>query len=131
MTQLHHLALTAADLGTSAAFHDRFLAELGYHREGGLESPLIYLGDGPEILIYAVEGDDTARHRHGTPGLQHLAFQVDDRTTVDAAHHAAAAAGGTIVHPPHDYPEYADGYYATFVEDPDGSRFEVASIPQP
>ncbi|WP_432974964.1 VOC family protein [Dactylosporangium sp. CA-233914] len=130
MTRLHHLALTASDLGASAAFHDPFLAELGYHREGGLGSPLIYAGDGPEILVYVVEGDDTGRHRHGSPGLQHLAFQVDNPVTVDAAHRAAVAAGGTIVHGPRLYPEYADGYYATFVEDPDGSRFEVAYIPR-
>ncbi|MEV0131402.1 VOC family protein [Dactylosporangium sp. NPDC050688] len=130
MTALHHLALSAANLDTSAAFYDPFLAELGYHREGGVESPLVYLGEGPEILVYAVEGSDAARHRHGAPGLQHLAFQVDERKIVDAAHRAADAAGGTVVHAPRLYPEYADGYYATFVEDPDGSRFEVLSVPR-
>ncbi|MGI5185400.1 VOC family protein [Dactylosporangium sp. CA-152071] len=130
MTRLHHLALTATDLVASAAFYDPFLAELGYHRSGGLESPLIYLADGPEILVYLVEGNDTARHAHGRPGLQHLAFQVDDAAAVDAAYQAAAASGGTVVHAPRTYPEYADGYFAAFVEDPDGSRFEVVNIPK-
>jgi catechol 2,3-dioxygenase-like lactoylglutathione lyase family enzyme len=119
----------AADLDTSAAFHDGFLAELGYQRHGGLDRPLIYTGNGPEILIYRVEGDDAARHQHGRRGRQHLAFQVDDRATVDAAHHAATAAGGTVVHAPREYPTYADGYCATFVEDPDGSRFEIMHVP--
>ena len=129
MTSLHHLALTAANLAASAAFYDPFLTELGYHRSGGLESPLVYLGDGPEILVYLVEGEDTARHTHGRPGLQHLAFQVYDRTIVDRAHSAAGSAGGTIVHAPSEYPHYAAGYYATFVEDPDGSRIEVLTVP--
>ncbi|GAA3298431.1 VOC family protein [Dactylosporangium vinaceum] len=131
MPALHHLALTVRDVGASAAFYDPFLTQLGYQRSGGIESPLVYLGDGPEILVYVAEGDGVsrARHQHGAPGLQHLAFKVGDAAAVDAAHRAAAGAGGAVVHPPRFYPEYADGYYAVFVEDLDGSRFEVAYIP--
>nr|BFE57723.1 hypothetical protein GCM10020063_022490 [Dactylosporangium thailandense] len=44
----------------------------------------------PEILVYTAGHDGTTRHRHGTPGLQHPALQVDDRATVEAAHRAAA-----------------------------------------
>ncbi|GAB3862122.1 hypothetical protein GCM10027610_105820 [Dactylosporangium cerinum] len=129
---MHHLALTAADLAASVAFYDPFLAELGYQRSGGLESPLIYLGDGPEILVYRTEGDGAgrSRHQHGAPGLQHLAFEVDDPSAVDAAFRAAVAACGTVVYAPRTYPEYADGYCATFIEDLDGSRFEVVNIPK-
>jgi catechol 2,3-dioxygenase-like lactoylglutathione lyase family enzyme len=41
-------------------------------------------------------------------------------------------AGATILDPPHDYsdePGYVRGYYAVFVEDPDGVKLEVACIP--
>jgi predicted lactoylglutathione lyase len=32
---------------------------------------------------------------------------------------------------PREYPEYAAGYYAVFVEDPDGSRWEFLHAPNP
>ncbi|WP_269749642.1 hypothetical protein [Nocardia fusca] len=35
------------------------------------------------------------------------------------------------LHEPREYPDYAPGYYATFLEDPDGIRWEVAHIPNP
>jgi glyoxylase I family protein len=41
---------------------------------------------------------------------------------------AVVEAGGTIVHEPRFY-DYTDGYYAAFIEDPDGSRLEVIHIP--
>ncbi|WP_432830671.1 VOC family protein [Dactylosporangium sp. CA-092794] len=104
------------------------LAALGYQRHGGLDSPLVYAGDGPDVLVYAVEGAVTAPHRHGQPGLQHIALEVDEPALVDAVFRIVVDAGGTIVHQPQFY-DYMDGYYAVFVEDPDGSRLEVVHIP--
>ncbi|GAA2616718.1 VOC family protein [Dactylosporangium fulvum] len=126
--RVHHIALTAADLGRSSRFYDAVLAALGYQRHSGLGSPLVYGGDGPDVLVYAVEGADAAPHRHGRPGLQHVAVEVDEPGLVDAVFRAAVAAGGTVVHEPQLY-DYMPGYYAVFVEDPDGSRLEVVHIP--
>ena len=125
--RVHHIALTAADLDRSGGFYDVFLAALGYARQGDLSSPLVYIGDGPDVLVYAVEGANTKPHQHGWPGLQHVALAVNEASLVDAASHAAESAGGAIVHGPRFY-DYMDGYYAVFVEDPDGSRLEVVHI---
>jgi predicted enzyme related to lactoylglutathione lyase len=46
-----------------------------------------------------------------------------------AVHDAITAGIGQVVHAPREYPEYSEGYFAVFVEDPDGLRFEVAYIP--
>ncbi|MEV6927094.1 VOC family protein [Dactylosporangium sp. NPDC051485] len=129
---VHHVAVTAADLTTSGTFYDAVLGALGYHRDNTYDSLIVYAtaDGGPELLVYRVEGDDTSRHQHGTPGLQHIALQVDNRDVVDAAHHAAATAGGTIIHAAQPF-HYSAGYYATFVEDPDGTRLEIAHIPVP
>ncbi|WP_432983045.1 VOC family protein [Dactylosporangium sp. CA-233914] len=125
---VHHIALTAADLGRSSRFYDAVLAVLGYQRRGGLSSPLVYAGDGPDVLVYAVEGADAAPHRHGRPGLQHIALHVHEPGLVDAVFRTVVDAVGTIVHEPRFY-DYMDGYYAVFAEDPDGSRLEIVHIP--
>jgi catechol 2,3-dioxygenase-like lactoylglutathione lyase family enzyme len=126
---LHHLALTTADQAKAAPFYDAVLGILGYSRGYTSERLCTWGGPGPEILLYIVEGADASPHTHGRPGWQHGAFQVDDRDTVDAIHTAVVDGGWTVVHEPAEYPDYAPGYYATFVEDPDGIRWEFAHIP--
>lgn len=129
-SRLHHIALTAADLPKSAEFYDAVLGVLGYRRTHSYDTICVW-GDGePEVLLYPVEGSDTSPHRKGRPGLQHLALAVADRDTVNRVHDAVAAGGWTVVFPPADYPDYADGYYAVFVEDPDGSRWEFLHTPE-
>jgi catechol 2,3-dioxygenase-like lactoylglutathione lyase family enzyme len=126
--RIHHIALTTADLDRAAIGYDAVLGVLGYRRTITADTLLGWGGQQPEILIYPVEGDDLTPHRHGRPGLQHLAFEVADQATVNAAGTAAIDNGWTVVHPPQFY-DYADGYYAVFLDDPDGSRIEVAHIP--
>jgi catechol 2,3-dioxygenase-like lactoylglutathione lyase family enzyme len=130
-TTMHHLALTAVDLVESGSFYDAVLGELGYARSHTSDKLCVWHGPTPEILLYAAEGDDRSHHRHGRPGWQHAAFAVSDRQTVLAVHKAVEAGGWTTVHPPREYPDYSDGYFAVFVEDPAGLRIEVAHIPSP
>ncbi|MFJ6199178.1 VOC family protein [Micromonospora sp. NPDC092111] len=127
-TSLHHLAITATDLAKSAQGYDAILGVLGYRRHITADTICTWSGPQPEILLYPAEGDDRTPHQHGRPGWQHAAFSVADRDTVHAAHQAAVDGGWTIVHPPQEY-DYTPGYFATFIEDPDGIRLEVAHIP--
>ncbi|MFJ2667701.1 VOC family protein [Nocardia fluminea] len=80
-------------------------------------------------MLYAIEGEDNRPHTHGCPGLQHLAVEVEDRGMVEQVHQAVAAGGFPIVHEPREYPGYAPGYWAVFVSDVDGNRWEIAHIP--
>lgn len=116
-------------MAESRRFYDALLIPLGY--ESGVSSDRLstWHGPRPEILLFAVEGGDFAPHTLGRPGWHHGAFSVDSRDTVLAVHRAVAAGGWTVVHEPREYPEYSDGYFAVFVEDPDGIRIEVAHIP--
>jgi catechol 2,3-dioxygenase-like lactoylglutathione lyase family enzyme len=127
-TALHHLAFTAADLTKNGPAYDAVFAPLGYHREYDSGELITWTGTGPELLLYAVEGDDVTPHQHGDPGLQHVAFAVDDRATVEAVHTAAVDNGWTIVHPPREY-DYTPGYFAVFITDTAGNRLEIAHIP--
>ncbi|MGN2642390.1 VOC family protein [Nocardia takedensis] len=129
MPSLHHLALTTVDQDKSGPFYDAVLPLLGY-QSGHIGDRLrTWGGTSPEILLYTVEGEDDRPHTHGRPGWQHGCFQVEDRATVEAVHTAVVEGGWTVVHAPREYPEYAPGYYAVFVEDPDGIRWEIAHIP--
>lgn len=133
MPSLHHLALSATDLAKSGPFYDAVLNLLGYRPGSTGDALRTWIGpdSAPEILLWAAEGDDRSRHTHGRPGWQHAAMHVDDRATVDAVHAAVLAGGWTVVHAPREYPGYADDYYAVFITDPDGIRWEIAHIPTP
>jgi catechol 2,3-dioxygenase-like lactoylglutathione lyase family enzyme len=75
-------------------------------------------------LRQAFEQQDFALY---APGLHHVAFAVHRRADVDTAHAGAVAAGAEILHPPREFPQYRQDYYATFFLDPDGFRIEVAT----
>ncbi|MEA2418224.1 MAG: hypothetical protein QOE60_430, partial [Thermoleophilaceae bacterium] len=55
----------------------------------------------------------------------HVAFEADDRETVDAFHAAALAAGGTDNGGPGLRELYHPSYYGAFVLDPDGNNIEA------
>jgi catechol 2,3-dioxygenase-like lactoylglutathione lyase family enzyme len=59
-------------------------------------------------------------------GLHHLCFRVGGRSEVDEAF-AGLRALGVEATEPKLHPEYADDYYATFFEDPDGIRLEIVA----
>jgi len=129
VSRMHHLALTTSQMEESARFYDAVLGAIGYKR--GMTSPRLctWHDQVPEILLYEVEGQDASRHVFGRPGWHHAAFHAPSRSTVYAVHNACIDEGWTVVHEPREYPEYSSGYFAVFVEDPDGLRVEIAYIP--
>jgi len=72
---------------------------------------------------------DGGSHEYYNVGIEHLAFEVDSRDEVDAAHERCLARGDRVHHPPEEDRDIP-GYYATFVFDPDGMRVEVFYWPQ-
>lgn len=55
----------------------------------------------------------------------HVAFSVADASTVDAWFAEGVACGAKVLHEPRTWPEYHEGYYGTFVRDPDGNNVEA------
>ena len=55
----------------------------------------------------------------------HICFNAADPETVVAFHEAGLAAGGLDDGRPGPRPEYAPGYYAAFLRDPDGNKVEA------
>jgi glyoxylase I family protein len=130
---LGHLDLVCSDLERSLLFYKRVFGPLG------LSDPVLFDGERGEQIHYLrfpIAGSGSIGLRQAfsrqefvlyAPGLHHVAFTVDSREDVDLACENAVAAGAPLLHPPRLWPQYHPGYYATFFEDPDGFRIEVAA----
>jgi catechol 2,3-dioxygenase-like lactoylglutathione lyase family enzyme len=129
MVGIHHIAVTVRDSAASAAQHGPLFAALGYELVHVDSKVAVWDGEGPEILTYSARTDPDTPHVHGRIGWQHLAFRVDSPERVDELFRIAQQSGWHIVRTPRLFPRFADGYYATFLEDPDGIRFEIAYVP--
>jgi glyoxylase I family protein len=131
---LGHVDLVCRDLGRSLAFYTAVLGPLGLVTE-----PFLVAGERGEQIHYLrfpTPGSGSLGLRQALseqefelygPGLHHVAFAVETREDVDAAHAAAVAAGAGILHAPRRWPAYHPDYYATFLLDPDRFRIEIAS----
>jgi len=63
-----------------------------------------------------------------TGGALHLAFQANDRASVQRFHAAALAASGKDNGKPGPRPSYGETYYAAFVLDPGGHSVEAVCL---
>lgn len=130
---LGHVDLVCRDVGQSLAFYAAVFGELGLqppHEERGERGETIYYlrfpaaGSGSIGLRQALKEQPFELY---APGFHHLAVAVERKTDVDLAHENAVAAGAPVLHAPRLWPVYHPDYYATFFEDPDGFRVEVAA----
>lgn len=138
-----HIDLTVSDARRSVAFYDAVLGFLGY-RAGKMDLDATSgtiggfgLDRGSDgffsIALEPVRGQNAGRaHDRYSPGLHHLAFNVETAEDVDAAYSLLLEIGAEILDPPTDYGAregYGDGYYAVFFADPDGLKLEIVCFP--
>ncbi len=122
-----HVYLAVSDFARSLAFYDRVMQALGFfkgNRRIGGDPHAHYFNRALQLSIRPARA--LSRHDPYAPGLHHLCLQAADRKSVDEAHVALVALGVQAT-APRLYPEYADDYYATFFEDPDGIRHEIVA----
>ena len=129
---IQHVDLCVRDVGRSLAF---YLGILGILGPLGLEEDLrVASYRGTEEVVYLRFGGqnlglrraDGGGHTYYDVGIEHLAFEVDDRAEVDEAYQRCVSAGGKIQSPPEEhYLDDGEDYYAFFAFDPDGIRIEV------
>ena len=129
---IHHVDLAVSDVTASLAFYLDLLGPLGFTEE--IRYPTYR---GTEEVVYLVHAQrgvadgglglrpaDGGAHGYYDVGIEHLAFEVESRDDVDAAHQRCLARGARIHFPPQEDRD-EEGYYAFFVFDPDGMRIEV------
>jgi catechol 2,3-dioxygenase-like lactoylglutathione lyase family enzyme len=114
---IDHVQLVVRDLAVSKRFYSAVFEVLGVPLGG--EGADYFWAD--ELFVSSIE----SRAANGQPtGRAHLAFQANDRATVERFHAGAIKAGGKDNGAPGERP-YHPGYYAAFVLDPDGNNIEV------
>ena len=102
-----------AALGAALRFTDRTRPWAGWEPAGG----------GRPLFIVTVPFDGAAA-RPGNGVM--VAFEVEDRATVDRVHALALSLGGVSEGAPGLRPEYHADYYGAYVRDPAGNKVAVA-----
>ena len=127
---MDHIGVGVPDLATAKEFYDDFMPIVGFEEWFPADEHQFNYGPagnaGTQLFFYRATGTTAAYSRHGI-GLQHLAFAVPSRSTVDEAHLWAVRQGCQVVHEPRDFPEYGEGTYATYFLDRHGIMIEVVS----
>ncbi|WP_328868910.1 VOC family protein [Streptomyces sp. NBC_00287] len=128
---LHHVELWVPDLDRALASIGWLLEALGYDPfqswDGGRSWRL-----GPTYLVVEQSSDLTAeQHDRCRPGLNHLAFHIEDAPTVDKLTADAARHGWHLLFP--ERHPYAGGaqHYAAYLENVDGFEVELVAISSP
>jgi catechol 2,3-dioxygenase-like lactoylglutathione lyase family enzyme len=129
---VHHVFLSVNNLARSRPFYAALMPRLGYPAMWDYAGELSvgWLSPGGSFWIKQADAryveDTFSKDR---VGLCEVAFRAENREQVDALARDVEQWGGTILAPPHEYPEYVPGYYAVFFSDPDGIKLEFVHIP--
>jgi len=128
----HHIDLSVSDVAAARRVYAPVLDFLGY----------TMVKDRPDGCEWDVKGREPfgaslgirtatsgGSHDRYAPGLHHLAWRVESRDAVDAAHALLVEHGIAVLDPPAHYPEYSGDYYAVFFADPDGLKLEIVHAP--
>lgn len=129
MPVFDHLGITVDDLARGIARFDPIMQALGFERSDADDSVSWWREGDVELILRPAREPGSGPHVHGRVGWQHLAFAVDSRDEVERLHAIALAAGWTAVRDPKIYERFNPRYYASFVEDDDGTRLEFMHNP--
>jgi catechol 2,3-dioxygenase-like lactoylglutathione lyase family enzyme len=135
---INHLALTVSDLVRSTEFYDKVLGFMGYARVEVPEATQqlmktrlhAWASPNGSVTLRPARGESAGKvHDRNAPGLNHMAFNADNRADVEKLHSLLKESGAQILDPPAEYP-YFPGYFAVYFIDPDGFKLEFVFWPQ-
>ncbi|WP_292021400.1 MULTISPECIES: VOC family protein [unclassified Brevundimonas] len=116
-----HVSVGVTDLARAGVFYDAAFQALGVGRVMDHPMGLAYGRTLPEFWASVPQDREPATAGNGV----HVCFAASDRDAVDRFHAQGLAAGGHDAGAPGFRPEYAPGYYAAFLRDPDGNKIEA------
>lgn len=115
---LNHVSINVSDYEKGKEFYSKALAPLGYALISDYaEWSVAGLGNGHPDTWVGAKGPVTQ--------TTHVAYTAKNKDEVNGFYDAAIAAGGKDNGKPGYRQDYAPGYYAAFVHDPDGNNIEV------
>lgn len=126
---LHHVEIWVPNLGRAVDSFGWLLETLGYDayqkwaagRSWRLGATYLVFEQSPAMT------DD--RHDRCRPGLNHLAFHVEDSAAVDALVADAAGHGWHLMFADRHPHAGGNGHYAAYLENDDGFEIELVAIP--
>ncbi|MDH5442632.1 MAG: VOC family protein [Candidatus Nomurabacteria bacterium] len=127
---LDHISINVSDLANSVDFYNTVLVALGFSKIKDDEG---WVNDVNGIWINQTENSRTDKgfHRKNS-GVNHIAFSVNSHKDVDHFFKEVIKANDIpfLYGGPKEYPDYHEGYYAVFFEDPDRLKLEVMTMNQ-
>ncbi len=132
-THLYHVQLNVSDASKSLPFYKDFFNYFDY-KVIDESNGHVGVSNGTTdfwIMETGKENKSNGFHRKNT-GINHLAFAVDTKESVDEFCEVFLKMRGipTLYETPKLFPEYAEGYYAVYFEDPDRVKLEVVFVPK-
>ena len=127
VTHIDHIYLSVSDFDKSERFYDSVMEALEFKKGNDPvngEQHVHYFNKSMQISLRPARV--SVAFNPYAPGLHHLCFQVPNKTEVDVAAKSLKSLG-VEVSGPKEYPEYAEGYYALYFNDPDGVRLEIVA----
>jgi catechol 2,3-dioxygenase-like lactoylglutathione lyase family enzyme len=132
---IDHIQITVKDLEIAEAFYDKFLPLLGFDINKKVktfiaEHDFRVIEYTHPLLAFAITSPrkifkNETVHRRKPGALHHLAFKADTREEVNRIYIELMKTGATIVSEPQIFPEYGKDYYALFLKDAEGIKYEV------
>lgn len=134
---INHVAITVSDLPTAMKFFAPLLGLLGYttgpifrSRTGAELTVNINATNGTGVNIWQASPEFLQnRFQIYSPGLHHVAFNVERRGQVEEACKLVRSLGAEILDGPGEFPFGPGGYYAVYFLGPDRLKFEVVHMP--
>jgi catechol 2,3-dioxygenase-like lactoylglutathione lyase family enzyme len=122
---LDHVSITVRDMGRAKRFYQAIFAALGVEQVYDREDAVGYgrrnrAGDDGHSYLSIFRSAAAAADPR-----RHWCLRAQSAEQVRAFHAAGIAAGGVDAGPPGTRPHYHAGYYAAFLEDPEGNRIEA------
>ncbi|GHB51829.1 hypothetical protein GCM10010347_22070 [Streptomyces cirratus] len=126
---LHHVEIWVPDLGRAVGTFGWLLEALGYtpyqNWSNGRSWRL-----GPVYLVLEQSPALTAdRHERRRPGLNHLAFHVEDAAAVEELAAGASRHGWRLLFGDRHPHAGGAGHYAAYLENEDGFEVELVALP--
>ncbi|MGB0390227.1 MAG: VOC family protein [Salibacteraceae bacterium] len=132
---IDHIQITVKDLSVAEPFYDKFLSVLGF--DLSKKSKGIVAAHDFEVveyshpnLIFAINSPrsqfkNETVHRRKPGALHHLAFKAESKEEIDQLFPLIKETGAFIVSPPKYYPQHGENYYALFIKDLEGIKYEI------
>jgi catechol 2,3-dioxygenase-like lactoylglutathione lyase family enzyme len=131
VTGIDHIYVAVTDMARAEVFYDRVMLSVLSHRKNTFsihgDPHIQYYNRHFGFVLRPARSDRT--HDSYSAGLHHFCLRVESIEDVQRAAKALAAQGIAAT-PAEHYPQYADDYWATFFNDPDGIRLEITNYRQ-